>query len=140
VRRYLRDPELTAAADAAVAQAARGDCRVLIGHSLGSMVALEYVRQHPEHRFALLLTLGSPLGLRMVQSRLAEPFHGTEGQRGIPDSVGVWVNVRDPRDPVACAGDPGRRCARGVTLARCPDGTRTRSALNNSLGDQLASP
>ncbi|MGH3688025.1 MAG: hypothetical protein ACRDRU_07105 [Pseudonocardiaceae bacterium] len=105
VRRYLRDGGLKAAADEIVAAKAGTGCRILIGHSLGSVLALEFVRQHPEHRLDLLLTLGSPLGLRMVQSRLPHPYFGADTPGGIPESLAAWVNVRDVRDPVACAGD-----------------------------------
>jgi hypothetical protein len=94
VRRYLVDPVVKATIDARVADRVGDGCRVLIGHSLGSVVAYEYLRQHPGHRVELLLTLGSPLGLRMVRSRLSV---------GALD-VAAWVNVRDLRDPVACAG------------------------------------
>lgn len=76
-------------------QAVDEHTRVLIGHSLGSVVAYEYLRRHQDHRIELFLTLGSPLGLRMVRSRLPEPR---------PLAVPTWVNVRDPHDPVACAG------------------------------------
>ncbi|MEU0563177.1 hypothetical protein [Dactylosporangium sp. NPDC006015] len=94
VRRYLTDSELKATVDARVAATVDDKTRVLIGHSLGSLVAYEYLRQHPEHEIKLLLTLGSPLGLRMVRSRLTV----------VPLPVPAWVNVRDLRDPVACAG------------------------------------
>jgi len=104
VRRYLCHPELKAKVDEIVAAKMAVDgisrSRILVGHSLGSVVAWEFVRQHPEHELDLLLTLGSPLGLRMVRSRL--PEQGREG--GVPDQAGRWVNVRDPGDPVACAG------------------------------------
>jgi hypothetical protein len=103
VRRYLTEPALKARVDAIVDAAVTPDCRVLVGHSLGSVAALEYVRRHPEHDFDLLLTVGSPLALHTVQSRVPVPFFGTG--RGIPDNVGRWLNVRDRRDPVACAGD-----------------------------------
>jgi hypothetical protein len=108
VRRYLRDGELKTTVDEIVAAKVGRECRVLIGHSLGSVVALEFVRQHSEHRLDLLLTLGSPLGLRMVQSRLPHPYFGADAPGGIPESVAAWVNVRDVRDPVACAGDLSR--------------------------------
>lgn len=108
VRRYLSDGGLKTAVDAIVAAKVGTECRILIGHSLGSVVALEFVRQHPKHRLDLLLTLGSPLGLRMVQSRLPHPYFGADVRGGIPESVAAWVNVRDVRDPVACAGDLNR--------------------------------
>jgi hypothetical protein len=105
VRRYLLDPDLKGHVDAIVADTVTSGTRILIGHSLGSVLALEYVRQHPEHDLDLLVTLGSPLGLRMVQSRLPVPFFGAGSDAGRPASVAAWVNVRDVRDPVACAGD-----------------------------------
>lgn len=93
VRRYLRDPQLKAEVDQITAEAAAG-ASVLIAHSLGSVVAYEFLRQHPGHSVQLLLTLGSPLGLKMVRDRSA------------PGELGVarWVNVRDPQDPVTAAG------------------------------------
>lgn len=99
VRRYLVDPDLKAEVDGVVDRTMTPACRVLIGHSLGSVVAWEYLRRHPEHGVDLFLTLGSPLGLRMVRTRLSHDVFGP------PHNVGRWVNVRDPRDPVACAGD-----------------------------------
>ena len=106
VRRYLCSAEVKSTVDARVAAAIGADCRILVAHSLGSVVALEYLRQHPEHHVDLLLTMGSPLGLRMVCTRLPDPAFGTAP--GGPGNVGTWVNLRDPRDPVACAGDLSR--------------------------------
>lgn len=93
VRRYLRDPQLKAKVDKITTDAAAG-ATVLIGHSLGSVAAYELLRQHPGHSVKLLLTIGSPLGLRMVRRRLPAgelgPVH--------------WVNVRAFNDPVTAAG------------------------------------
>jgi hypothetical protein len=93
VRRYLLDPQTKAEIDRITTAAATG-CTVLIGHSLGSVVAYEFLRQHPSQPVKLLLTVGSPLGLRMVRDRLPP---------GKP-SVAKWVNVRDLHDPVTAAG------------------------------------
>ncbi len=93
VRRYLHDLHLKAEIDQITTTAA-GDATVLIGHSLGSVVAYEFLRQHPDHSVKLLVTLGSPLGLRMVRRRL--PAGGL--------SVARWINVRDRNDPVTAAG------------------------------------
>lgn len=93
VRTYLRDPQLKAEIDQITAEAADG-ATVLLGHSLGSVVAYEYLRQHPDHSVKLLITLGSPLGLRMVRNRLQV------GQLGATR----WVNVRARNDPVTAAG------------------------------------
>ena len=100
-RRYLRDPELKAAVDARVAGAVTGECRVLIGHSLGSVVAFEFLRQHPDPQLGLFLTLGSPLGFRAIRHWMPDPGLGADG---VLPKVGAWVNLRDPHDPVAAAG------------------------------------
>jgi hypothetical protein len=99
VRRYLLDQKLKVNVDTRVATMA-ASCQILIGHSLGSVVAFEYVRQHPDHQLPLLLTLGSPLGLQTIQHLLPNPSYGAA--TGIPPNVGAWVNLRDPRDPVTC--------------------------------------
>jgi hypothetical protein len=96
VRSYLYTPQLKAEVDRIAAADAVG-CTVLIGHSLGSVVAYEYLRQNPVQSVKLLLTVGSPLGLRMVRDRLLP---------GQPD-VAKWVNIRDPNDPVTAAGSLG---------------------------------
>jgi hypothetical protein len=102
VRRYLLDPGLKTAADARVTETVTEQCQILIGHSLGSVVAFEFLRQHPERRLDLLITLGSPLGLRAIRHLMPDPEFGAA--EGVPANVGGWVNLRDPRDPVACAG------------------------------------
>jgi pimeloyl-ACP methyl ester carboxylesterase len=102
VRRYLLDPELKTKADARVAETVGGDGRILIGHSLGSVVAVEFLRQHPGYRLDLLITLGSPLGLRAIRHLMPDPEYGCA--EGVPANVGAWVNLRDLQDPVACAG------------------------------------
>jgi hypothetical protein len=93
VRKYLRDLQLKAQVDDITSQAA-GGATILVGHSLGSVVAYEFLRQNPGHSVKMLLTVGSPLGLRMVRDRLPA---------GDP-SIARWVNVRDPNDPVTAAG------------------------------------
>lgn len=105
VRRYLLDPELKAQVDLRAGQVIADSGRVVIGHSLGSVVAFEFIRQHPGYPVDLLLTLGSPLGLRTVRALMPDPGYGAES---LPPNVARWVNLRDPGDPVACAGDLGR--------------------------------
>lgn len=118
VRSYLCDPVLKSKTDAIVDETIDtvdvepgGGCRVLMGHSLGSVVAWEYVRRHPEREWPLLLTVGSPLGLRMVRQLLPDQGFGTDPARR--PQLRRWVNVRDERDPVTCAG-PLKRWWAGV--------------------------
>ncbi len=102
VRRYLCDAALKAEADQRTAAVVSDDCRVLIGHSLGSVVAFEYLRQHPGHHIDLLITVGSPLGLTTVRGLMPDPAYGGAA---LPPNLRAWVNLRDVSDPVACAGD-----------------------------------
>ena len=102
VKFYLRDTEVKRQVDNRVAAAATADTEIIIGHSLGSVVAFEYVRNNPGRNISLI-TLGSPLGFKFTRKLLSDitfPFLP-------PNAAGApkWVNVRDPRDPVSCAGD-----------------------------------
>jgi hypothetical protein len=69
---------------------------VLIGHSLGSIIALDLIRRWPEGLHVdLLLTLGSPAALGPMQKHLD----------GLVDELprellGGWINIYDPSDPV----------------------------------------
>jgi hypothetical protein len=109
VRKYLLDPQLKQEVDRITADAAASS-HVLIGHSLGSVVAYEFVRQHPDHEVSLL-TIGSPLGLKVIRRRLPP---------GPPPAR--WINVRDRHDPVTAAG----------TLARWYPGVAEGWASNGS--------
>jgi len=104
VHRYLTERRVADAVLTRVTDTAGDGCRVLLGHSLGSVVAYEAVRRLPGP-LDLLVTLGSPLGLRSVRDRLSHPE--TEPATGLPPGVRRWVNVYDRRDPVACAGGLG---------------------------------
>ena len=105
VRRYLLDPAIKAEVDRRAENVITSGGPVVIGHSLGSVVAFEFIRQHPDYPVDLLLTLGSPLGLRTVQALMPVPGYGAGG---LPPNVARWVSLRDLRDPVACAGDVSR--------------------------------
>ena len=70
------------------------DTRVLLGHSLGSIVAYE-VAHRLDRPLPLLVTLGSPLGVEtLVLQRLRPPA-------SFPSQVSRWVNVADRDDLVA---------------------------------------
>lgn len=99
---YLRDAEVKRQIDDRVAAAVQDDTKIIIGHSLGSVVAFEYMRSAaPED--TTLITIGSPLGFSFARKLLPDtvlPAPFTQ----VTDTA-RWANVRDPRDPVACAGD-----------------------------------
>ena len=117
VRRYLTDPGLRAAARARVTDLIDPDTEVVVGHSLGSVVAYEALHalgasdrsEGPKdgrgHQVRALVTLGSPLGIRnLIFDRLQPP---PDGGRGVwPGGPGlVWTNVVDAGDVVALVKD-----------------------------------
>ncbi|WP_367320211.1 alpha/beta hydrolase [Streptomyces sp. HUAS ZL42] len=65
---------------------------VLVAHSLGTVVALEALSDY-RGEIPLLLTLGSPLGLRAMVGRRTRP----QPPR-VPGAVAKWVNVWDRDD------------------------------------------
>ncbi|MFD2474773.1 hypothetical protein [Amycolatopsis silviterrae] len=103
VSRYLTDDDLRAQVQARVAALIGPDTKVLIGHSLGSVVAFEAA-----HRLGrplpLLVTLGSPLGLRNIVYERVRPQPPV-----VPPLVRRWVNVADRDDLVAADLDLQRR-------------------------------
>ncbi|MFZ1652500.1 MAG: alpha/beta hydrolase, partial [Candidatus Nanopelagicales bacterium] len=67
---------------------------LLFAHSLGSVVALDALHLR-EMRVAMLITFGSPLGVRHFWG---QPWEGSDG---FPFArVGGWLNVVNTRDPV----------------------------------------
>jgi hypothetical protein len=107
VTSYLTDDQVRFFALDRVAQLIDKDTRVLVGHSLGSVVAYEAA-----HRLAaplpLLVTIGSPLGLRTIVYERLRPQ-----PPGFPPQVVRWVNVADRDDFVAAAPDLTRLFATG---------------------------
>ncbi len=59
---------------------------ILIAHSLGSVIAYNYLIQHPELNIQRFISLGSPLAFRVIQSHLAQPLLR-------PSAIsGDWIN------------------------------------------------
>jgi hypothetical protein len=102
VRRFQRDKELGDVVLERVDEGLAQTPRVLIGHSLGSIVAYEALCRIPNHGVRTLITLGSPLGLSSIRVGLSLPAR--ECIPHAPPGVERWVNVYDPRDAVALAG------------------------------------
>jgi hypothetical protein len=99
VHAYLTDERVRAAVQARVAAAMRDDTRVLVGHSLGSVVAYEAVCAHPEWPISLV-TLGCPLGIRNIVFDRLRPAP-VEDRGVFPAGVRGWTNVADRGDVVA---------------------------------------
>lgn len=109
VSAYLSWPARRRAARQAVADTiAEARPRVLLAHSLGSVVAYEALHAYPALSVDLLVTLGSPLGLPGAVFHALEPEPVQE--RGAkPPGVGRWVNLADPGDLVAVPRRLGNR-------------------------------
>jgi pimeloyl-ACP methyl ester carboxylesterase len=104
VRLYFKDPKIRASARAAVDKAVDADARVLVAHSLGSVVACEALHQYSATpRWAnirTLVTLGSPLGIPNLIFEALDPT--PNGGRGAwPGQIQRWTNVSDDGDVVA---------------------------------------
>ncbi|WP_199830494.1 hypothetical protein [Streptomyces sp. MMG1533] len=100
LRLYLTTPNVRERVQAEIAAAVTADTRVIVGHSLGSIVAYEALCAHPEWPIHTFVTLGSPLGIpNLVFERLLpEP---QLGRGSWPGNVRAWTNLCDRHDVVA---------------------------------------
>jgi hypothetical protein len=109
VRHYMTDQEVRRAVQSRVVAEVGTDTRVVVGHSLGSVVAYEALCAHPEWPVRVLVTLGSPLGIRnLIFDRLVPaPSPGDLGYLvgQWPGEARSWVNIADAGDVVALVKD-----------------------------------
>ncbi|MFF2254171.1 MULTISPECIES: hypothetical protein [unclassified Streptomyces] len=109
VHRYLADADLRTRARCRVLDAIGDNTRVVVAHSLGSVVAYEALCARPGHRVRALVTIGSPLGIpNLILHRLEPAPLGWGGAvravwPGGPDLT--WTNIADDGDVVALAKD-----------------------------------
>jgi len=79
---------------------------LLIGHSMGSIIAYDVLRQYATKvHVDTFVTIGSPLGIPVIKSRLAADCkNGTSQPGGLktPDSIqSNWYNLSDLKDKIA---------------------------------------
>ncbi|RZL62861.1 MAG: hypothetical protein EOP81_14955 [Variovorax sp.] len=96
---YLSDPVLQQTIREEVSRQISPATRVVIGHSLGSIVTFDVVRTLNQ-RLPLFLTLGSPLGLKEIIYKRLQPQPPS-----FPGPVQRWVNIADREDFVASTPD-----------------------------------
>lgn len=123
VRRYLTEPGLRAAVQQRVADQVRDDTRVLVAHSLGSVVAYETLCAHPEWQSMDLVTVGSPLGMRGVVFDRLSPAP-VAGLGAWPGPVRHWTNIADRGDIVALTDRLRDRFGDRVADERIDNGPR----------------
>lgn len=88
----------------------RSDEIMIIAHSMGSIVAYDVLTFHlPDMAIDTLVTIGSPLGLPLVQSRIAAELnlrHATKLVLKTPPSIQrYWYNFSDLQDRVSMIYD-----------------------------------
>ena len=111
VRDYFHQPGVRQEAWQRVAGVVGEDTRVLVGHSLGSVVAYEALCANPEWQVRMLVTLGSPLGIpnlifdRLQPAPLSAAPAGSGPRGRWPGPGRSWVNVADQGDVVALVKD-----------------------------------
>jgi len=96
--RYLTEEALREEVQRRMAEHVGPETVAIIGHSLGSVVAFQAAHRLTQE-LPLLMTLGSPLGLRtLVYDRLPE-------DKEVPAQVRRWVNLAARDDLVAAVLD-----------------------------------
>jgi hypothetical protein len=112
VTRYFTDDAIRSAALDSVRLLVGPDTKIIIGHSLGSVVAYEAAHLFNQP-LPLLITLGSPLGLQTIVYARLRPQ-----PPGFPPLVRRWVNVADQDDFISAEPD-----LRGLFTGGMPMGT-----------------
>lgn len=139
VSAYLGDDRVRQDALARVAGLIDDRTTVIVGHSLGSVVAYEAAWQLARP-LALLITLGSPLGLETIVYDNVRPR-----PPGFPPQVVRWVNVADREDMIAAEPDlrrlfpapPGRLPIEGVLI---DNGAKPHSAASYLTSTSVGRP
>jgi hypothetical protein len=108
VKMYFCDEAIRAAIQERVTTAITDDTRLIVAHSLGTVVAYEALFARSHDNVAALITLGSPLGIRnLVFDRLrpSPTIPAGGGIKGAWPPVRMWANVADTGDVVAAVED-----------------------------------
>jgi hypothetical protein len=127
VRAYFTQPQVRAVAQQRLGEAIRADTRVVVAHSLGSVLAYEVLCAHPEWPVRTLVTLGSPLGIRTIIFDRLTPPPSQVGQtrRGAwPGGVVSWTNIADRLDFVALVKALGPAFGEAIVDVEITNGVR----------------
>ncbi|MEU1998131.1 serine protease [Nocardia gamkensis] len=132
VAMYLADEQIRQAVLDCVLETVPASGRLtLVSHSLGTVVAMDVLtRLQPQLDVAVLLTLGSPLGLDAVHGKLL-----VRGPHR-PERVGDWLNAWSAVDPITI-GCPLRHIWKGQLREIPVDNPKERA---HSIAEYLAHP
>ena len=95
-------PEVAETSRRRFIEAVGDGARVVVAHSLGTVLSYNTLVAHPELQVDTLVTLGSPLGSSMSDSML--PAAGSDGLRPWPPGLARWVNVAAVGDRATAGG------------------------------------
>ncbi|WP_327319759.1 hypothetical protein [Streptomyces sp. NBC_01235] len=130
VTRYLGDGDVRSAARDRLSDRISPDTRVVVAHSLGSVVAYETLCDPERNRdwdVRMLVTLGSPLGMRAHVLDRLDP--SPEGRRAVwPKPLRAWTNIADATDIVAVVRDLRPAFGDGVTDVAVHNGSHMHDA------------
>jgi hypothetical protein len=104
VREYFTNNELRSQIQSRLARTVTAETRVIVAHSLGSVVAYEALCSHPEWEVRSLVTLGSPLAIRnVIFDRLNPAPRRSDGSWRVtwPPQLASWTNIADRGDFIA---------------------------------------
>jgi hypothetical protein len=127
--RYFTDPALRAVVRERVDATIGPDTRVVVAHSMGTVVAYEVLASRSDHAVDTFVTLGSPLGGEFVRSRLDPPPATVESM------VRRWVNVAAIDDDVVREPNLARwfGAVQDVRVDNGPDAHRAEPYLNAAV-------
>lgn len=92
---YLKFPAVRSIINSMVAECLTSEKCVVVGHSLGTVVSYNTLRQvQVDTSVIKFVTLGSPLGMHSFKNNLETPIK-------MPSCVKEWFNAMDERDVVA---------------------------------------
>lgn len=92
---YLTNKNIQEQINSIVLEAFDNEKCVVVGHSLGSILGYNILRNNEDFKIAKYITLGSPLGIKAIKKHLDTPIK-------MPDCVsGGWYNAFDERDVVS---------------------------------------
>jgi len=90
--RYFTDPDMRTRIHERLERHLGPDTRVVVAHSMGTVIAYQVLCAHPELEIRQLITLGSPLGTPgLVLDQLDPP--PVDGKGTWPSCVDQWTNV-----------------------------------------------
>ncbi len=127
---YLTSELVRTEIDKIVVKSMNGEPTIVVGHSLGSVVAYNVLKTNPGFKVPMLVTIGSPLGIRAIRTPLS-PIR-------FPKSVTSWFNAYDTRDVVALNPlDSANFAVRPPieNYSGVKNGTTNRHGISGYLGD-----